>query len=395
MQALETLRVVDVSTIFAGPLAATLLGDFGADVVKIEHPQRGDSVRSHGPALNGIPLAWKQISRNKKAVAVDLSRPEGQEILLRLLSDADVLVENFRPGTLDRWNLGFDRLHSINSRLIIASVTGFGQFGPRANEPGFGTLAEAMSGFAAMTGEPDGPPTLPPYGLADGIAGIATAFAIMVAIAAREQTGEGQAIDVALIEPILTVLGTQITAYKALGLIPKRTGNRSSINAPRNTYRTRDDRWLAVSTSAQSVAERLVSMIGHEEFVAEEWFATGRGRVEHVEELDRAVRDWIAARDADEVVEAFSRAQAAVAPIYDIADIIQDPQYLALETVVEIADDELGTVAMQNILCRLSDTPGQIRWPGPHLGAHTDEVLGRLGYSEERLAALRSEGVIA
>lgn len=220
MQPLGNIRVIDAATLFAGPMAATYLGDFGADVIKVEHPRRGDPSRGHGQAKDGVGLWWKLLSRNKRVTAVDFSVPEGQEVALRLLADADVLIENFRPGTLERWNLSPERLWEVNPRLVIARVTGFGQKGPMAHRPGFGTLAEAMSGFAAVTGEPDGPPTLPPLALADGIAALAVAYGVMVALHARERTGRGQVVDLAIIEPILTVLGPQITAYHALGTVP-------------------------------------------------------------------------------------------------------------------------------------------------------------------------------
>ncbi|MDF2704962.1 MAG: CoA transferase [Nonomuraea muscovyensis] len=395
MTSLAGLRVIDAATLFAGPSAAMMLGDFGADVVKIEHPRRGDPSRGHGASVEGVGLWWKTLSRNKRAAAVDLSRPEGQRVLRRLAERSDVLVENFRPGTLERWDLAPADLLELNPRLIVARMTGFGQVGPMAGRPGFGTLAEAMSGFAAMTGEPDGPPTLPPLALADGIAGLAMSYAVMVALHARERTGRGQVIDMAIIEPILGLLGPQMTAYRALGVVPPRTGNRSSSNAPRNTYRTRDGRWLAVSTSAQPIAERVVTLVGRPDLVAQPWFATGSGRVRHVDELDEAVAAWIAERDADEVIARFEEAQAAVAPIYDVTDIAEDPQYAALGTFLDVPDEELGTVTMQNVLFRLSDTPGEVRWAGRRLGRDTDEVLGELDYGPEEIAALREAGVIA
>ncbi|MFC3995618.1 CaiB/BaiF CoA transferase family protein [Nocardiopsis sediminis] len=395
MKPLGNIRVVDAATLFAGPMAATYLGDFGADVVKVEHPRRGDPARGHGQAKDGVGLWWKILARNKRVTAVDFSAPEGQEVALRMLAEADVLIENFRPGTLERWNLSPERLWEANPRLVIARVTGFGQQGPMSARPGFGTLAEAMSGFAAVTGEPDGPPTLPPLALADGIAALAVAYAVMVALQAREQTGRGQVVDLAIIEPILTVLGPQITAFHALGTVPERTGNRSSSNAPRNIYRTRDGRWLAISTSAQSVAERVVRLVGRPDLVEQPWFASGRSRAEHADELDDAVGGWIAERDAEEVIGAFEQAQAAIAPIYDVRDIAADPQYAALGSIVHVPDDELGTVAMQNVPFRLSETPGEIRWAGPPLGAHSDEILGGLGYGADDIARLRAAGVVA
>lgn len=395
MKPLGNIRVVDAATLFAGPMAATYLGDFGADVIKVEHPRRGDPARGHGQAKDGVGLWWKLLSRNKRVTAVDFSAPEGREVALRMLAEADVLIENFRPGTLERWDLAPERLWEVNPRLVIARVTGFGQKGPMAGRPGFGTLAEAMSGFAAITGEPDGPPTLPPLALADGIAALAVSYAVMVALQAREQTGRGQVVDLAIIEPILTVLGPQITAFHALGTVPQRTGNRSSSNAPRNTYRTRDGRWLAISTSAQTIAERVMRLVGRPELIDEPWFASGRTRAEHADELDAAVGEWIAERDAAEVIDAFEQAQAAIAPIYDVRDIATDPQYAALDSVVHVPDDELGSVAMQNVLFRLSETPGEIRWAGPPMGAHSDEILAGLGYADTDIERLRGAGVIA
>jgi len=392
--ALAGLRVLDAATLFAGPLAATLLGDFGADVLKIEHPKQGDPVRSHGASKDGVGLWWKMLSRNKRAITLYLGSAEGQELFRQLAADADVVVENFRPGTLERWGLGYEELSRVNPRLVLARVTGFGQFGPYSGRPGFGTLAEAMSGFAAITGDPDGPPTLPPFGLADGIAALTTAFAILTALRARERTGHGQVVDLAIIEPILTVLGPQPTVYDQLGIVQQRQGNRSSNNAPRNTYRTADGRWVAVSTSAQSVAERVMHLVGRPELVNEPWFASGAQRAEHADVLDDAVGSWIGARSRNEVVAAFEAAQAAVAPVYDITDVVSDPQYAALGSLTTVEDDELGPVLMQNVLFRLSATPGVIRSAGPRLGQHTAEVLAGYGVDDARLAELRRAGVV-
>lgn len=391
---LAGLRVLDLATLFAGPLAATMLGDFGAEVIKVEHPDKPDPSRGHGPSKDGIGLWWKLLGRNKRNITLDLSTPGGREVLLKLVAEADVVIENFRPGTLEKWNLGWDELSAANPRLVLARVTGFGQFGPYAHRPGFGTLAEAMSGFAAITGEPGGPPTLPPFGLADSIAAISTAYAVMTALAGRDRTGRGQVVDMAIIEPMLTVLGPQPIWYDQLGYVQPRTGNRSANNAPRNTYRTADGRWLAVSTSAQSIAERVLRLVGRAEFLDEPWFATGAGRAQHAEELDEAVGSWIARHDEAEVVRAFEEAQAAVAPVHDIRDVMENEQYSALGSITEIEDEDLGRVRMQNVLFRLSETPGAIRWAGRAHGADTDEVLTRLGLDQAEIDALREDGAL-
>lgn len=391
---LDGVRVIDLSTLFAGPLAATFLGDFGAEVLKIEHPARPDAARGHGPAKDGVNLWWKTLGRNKRTATLNLSAPEGAELLLRLVAEHDVLIENFRPGTLERWGVGPDRLLEANPRLVIARVTAFGQIGPYASRPGFGSLAEAMSGFAALTGEPDGPPTLPPFGLADGIAALATSFAVLAALRNAERTGVGQVVDMAIIEPILMLLGGQITAYDQLGIVQQRVGNRSVNNAPRNVYRTADGRWVAVSTSSQSIAERVLRLVGRPDLVEQPWFASGHSRAQHADELDEAVAAWIGERSLDEVLDAFERAEAAVGPVYDVRGVLEDRQYRALGTVLEVEDDELGPLKMQNVLFRLSETPGAVRWAGRPHGADTVEVFSGLGLDDERIAELREKGVL-
>ena len=391
---LSGLRVLDLATLFAGPLAATMLGDFGAEVIKVEHPAKPDPSRGHGPSKDGVGLWWKLLGRNKRAITLDLSKPGGRDTLLRLAATADVIIENFRPGTLEKWDLGWAELSAANPKLVLARVTAFGQFGPYAHRPGFGTLAEAMSGFAAITGEPDAPPTLPPFGLADSIAGLATAYAVMTALAARDRTGEGQVVDMAIIEPILTALGPQPLWYDQLGHVQPRTGNRSQNNAPRNTYRTADGSWVAVSTSAQSIAERVMRLVGRPELIDEPWFATGADRARHADILDAAVGDWIAQRTRTEVLAAFEKAEAAVAPIQDVRDVMSDPQYQALDTITTVDDPELGPLRMQNVLFRLSATPGAIRWTGRPHGADTDTVLTELGLTDAELTTLRQAGAL-
>lgn len=400
MSALAGLKVLDAATLFAGPTAATMLADFGADVIKIEHPVKGDPVRQHGYSKDGHSLWWTMLSRNKRTLALDLGKPEGAEIFLSLIEKSDVFIENFRPGTLERWGIGPEVLLARNPRVIIVRVTGFGQFGPYAGRAGFGTLAESMSGFAAMTGEPDGPPTLPPFGLADGIAALAISQAILTALFAQKNAGsegfgKGQVIDLAIIEPILAILGPQPIVYDQLGIVQPRSGNRSVNNSPRNTYMTKDEKWVAISTSAQSIAERVMHLVGHAEVIEEEWFKQGRTRATHADLLDEYVGSWIAERDLVEVIGAFEEAQAAVAPIYDITDIFKDPQFKALDTITTVSDPDLGPVRMQNVLYRMSETPGEIRWTGRGKGADTQSILSEeLGIDDERIKYLKTKSVI-
>jgi formyl-CoA transferase len=386
---------LDLATIYAGPIAAMLLADFGADVVKVEHP-RGDPLRTHGHSKSGQGLWWKIVSRNKLAVTLDLSKPEGQELLVRFAAQADVLIENFRPGVLERWNLGYNRLSQANPGLVMLRMTGFGQFGPYSGRPGFGTLAESMSGFAHITGQKDGPPTLPPFGLADGIAGLAGTSAVMFALYNRDvRGGKGQVIDLAIIEPILTLLGDQPIVFDQLGVVQGRIGNRSANNAPRNTYRTKDERWVAISSSAQTVAERLMRLVGHPEVIDLPWFSSGGLRAEHADELDAMVGSWIGLHDFDDVVHRFEEVGAAIAPVYTIEDAMKDPQYIALKSITTVMDEDLGPLKMQNVMFRMLDTPGKVRFPGRRLGQDNELVYGqRLGLDQDEVQRLGRLGVI-
>ncbi len=391
---LTGVRVIDASTILAGPLCCQILGDFGAEVVKIEHPVAGDSMRGHGESKDGVPLWWKEISRNKRTLGLSLSAPEGAAVFERLVATADVVVENFRPGTLERWGLSPERLHEINPGLVLVRITGFGQQGPYAGRAGFGTLAEAMSGFAHLTGQPDGPPTLPAFGLADSICGIAASSAVAMALLARERDGRGQVIDMSLLEPIMTAVGPGPTVFQQLGKVGTRNGNRSHNNAPRNTYRTKDDHWVAISTSAQAIAERVMQLVGHPEVIDEPWFAAGHSRARHADLLDGYVGDWIGARTRDEVVAAFTEAGAAVAPVYTARDLAEDPHVRETQMLVEVDDDDLGPVLQHNVMWRMSETPGRIRFTGRDRGADTDALLAELGLEPDLIDDLRTRSVV-
>lgn len=391
---LAGLRVIDAASLFAGPLIASLLGDFGADVIKIEHPG-GDSLRKTGYQKDGVPLWWKVVGRNKRCVTLDLKR--GQDIFKRLVTTADVLIENFRPGTLEGWGIGWNVLSAVNPRLVMVRVTGFGQTGPYRNRPGFGTLAEAMSGFAHITGQPDGPPTLPPFGLADGIAAHYGTFATMFALYERDAkgSGKGQIIDLSIYEPIFALLGYQPTLYDQLGIVQQRCGNRSVNNAPRNTYKTKDGRWVALSASAPSIVDRVLRLTGGAEFAEDPRFKTAAGRLAAIEEINSVVGGWIGRHTLAEVTAAFEQSEGAIAPVFDIAQIFEDPQFQARDDVISVPDDELGSVRMQNVFPFMSRTPGRIRHAGPRKGSHNAEIFcGELGFSDEELVKLGQEGII-
>jgi crotonobetainyl-CoA:carnitine CoA-transferase CaiB-like acyl-CoA transferase/citrate lyase beta subunit len=388
-QPLAGIKVLDLASLYAAPLIATSLADFGADVVKVEHP-RGDDARRWGLTKDGVPLWWKSISRNKRVAALDLNDERDRAVVRRLCDWADLVVENFRPGRLERWGLGPEELHSSNPKLVIVRVTGFGQTGPKAHEPGFGTLAEAFSGFAHITGATDGPPTLPPFGLADGITGLMGAFATMVALYWRDaRGGEGQVIDLSLFEPLFSILGPQVIEYTQLGRIQDRMGNRSPRTSPRNAYRTSDDRWVAVSGGTQQIANRILTAIGRPELADDPRFSDATARRRNADEIDALVAGWVAARTLDEVLAGFNEAQAPVAPVYDAAQIVEDAHYRERGSLLTVADDDLGEVMMPSIVPRLSRTPGEVRTTGPtEIGADTDAVLEAiLGITRAQSAA--------
>jgi crotonobetainyl-CoA:carnitine CoA-transferase CaiB-like acyl-CoA transferase len=394
MALFDGIRVVDLSTLFAGPFVATLLGDHGADVVKIEHP-RGDDARRWGESKDGVPLWWKVISRNKRLIALDLHAPEGQDIVKALIARADVVVENFRPGRLESWGLGWHTLHALNPRLIMVQMTGFGQEGPYSGYPGFGTLAEAMSGFAAVTGHADGPPTLPSFGLADGIAGIAGAFAVAGSLYKREHTGHGELIDVALYEPLMWIVGAHLVEYDQLQKVQQRNGNQSPRTSPRNTYKTKDNRWIALSASAESIAGRVFAAIGQPELVNDPRFRTNRDRVRHRDEVDGLIAAWAQTLTQEEALQALRAADAAVAPVYDASQAHADVHFRARGSVATYPDDDLGAITMQGVFPRLLNNPASVRWTGhTPVGAATDDVLSELGFSTQTIEEWRQKGVI-
>ena len=377
---LEGIRVLDLATLYAAPLIATTLGDFGADVIKIEHP-RGDDARRWGLTKDGIALWWKVIARNKRLVTLDLNSEDDRRIVLSLAAKADVLIENFRPGRLERWGLAPDTLMEANPRLIVVRVSGFGQTGPYSGRPGFGTLAEAYSGFAHITGQSDGPPTLPPFGLADGVAALTGTYAVMMALYWRDARGggAGQVIDLSLYEPLFSILGPQITEYTQTGVIQQRQGNRSPRTNPRNAYRTADDQWVVISAGTQSIANRIFLAIGRKELAEDPRFRDSDARRRNADEVDGLLADWIGERTLEQVLTRFEEVEAPIAPVYSVGQIHSDPHYRARQSFVEVPDEDLGTVTMQNVIPRLSRTPGRILHTGRSaIGADTSSVLADL-----------------
>jgi formyl-CoA transferase len=392
---LDGIRVIDAAHVIAGPGAAARLGDFGAEVIKIEHPTLGDPTRRMGWEVDGTALWWKWVARNKRPVTLNLAHREGQRIFLELIATADVVIESFRPGTLEKWSLGPDRLLEINPRLVVLRISGFGQTGPYRRRPGFGTLAEAMSGFVHMNGNEGEPPLLPPIALADEVAAILGAYAVLVALYHRDhQSGEGQVIDVSLIESLLQITGPISAAYDLLGVVPGPTASRLPYVAPRGVFRCRDERWLAISGTAQSIVERIFTAIGRPELAEDPRFVTNERRLENVEELEAYIRDWIAERPLAEVIDVFERHEVAAAPVYDIRMILEDPQYQERSTLTQVPDDSLGSILLPDVQPRLSASPGRMRHTGRERGAANEDVFGELGITPDELDRLRGEGVI-
>ena len=393
---LHGLRVIDAATVLAGPTIAMQLADFGADVIKIEHP-RGDVLRQTGFLKDGVGLWFKMANRNKRAITLNFSAPKGQALFKELIKSTDVLIENFRTGTMEKWGLGWEDLKAINPRLVMVRVTGFGQTGPYRHRPGFGTIAEAFSGFAAATGTADGPPTLPNFGLADGIAAAYGTFAAMFALYHRDAQGSGvgQFIDLSIYEPLFQVMGPQPLDYDQLGLIAERMGNRSKNNAPRNTYQTKDGHWVAISTNSPAIVNRVLTLCGGPDVAADPRFQTPQGRVEHIDEVDGIVADWISMHRLEVVLDAFEKAEAAIGPAYTTDQIFSDPQYQARDDIITIEDEDLGPIRMTNAFPLMSETPAKIRHAGPRKGQHNAEILGdELGLSAAEIAALAKDGVI-
>ena len=393
---LDGLRVIDAATLAAGPMAAAILGEFGADVIKVEQPGGGDPMRRWGNRKEGIGLFWKSISRNKRCVTCDLRQPEGQALFHELLAVTDVLIVGNRPSALARWGLDYPSVHERHPRLVVVHITGYGGGGPNSDRPGYGTLAEAMSGFAQVVGEADGPPTLPPFMLADGVAAQAAAWSTMMALYHRDlHHGEGQLVDLSLIEPLARLIETSPLSYDQLGIIPGRVGNRLPASAPRNAYLTADDKYVAISSASPSIAVRVFEVIGRSDLATDPDYVDPVRREAHGEQVDDLVAAWVRARTLDEAMARFLEAEVAAAPVYDARQLLEDEHLVARGTFVQVDDPDLGPVRVQGPVVQMSDTPGRVDHLGRALGADNDVIYGGLlGLEPERLDALRAASVI-
>ncbi len=387
---LEGVKVLDLSNYLAAPMATMYLADYGAEVIKIEQPGRGDGMRMWGNDKNGVGLYFKVINRNKKSVTLDFHTPFGVRAVKALAENADVVVENFRPGVLDRWGLGYEVLSGINPRIIMLSITGFGQTGPYKDRPGFGSLAEAYAGFSHINGEADGPPMSPSWGLGDSSTGIGAAFLVMAALYGHERRGgQGQHIDMAIYEQLFTMLGPQVINYDQLGLIQGRSGSRLSFAVPRNNFKTRDGKWILIAGSNQSIFENICRGLGRGDLIEDPRFLDNRARMENPDALEDELQKTVGEMTLDEVMGRLVECGGAATPINDVKMVMEDPQIIARESVASVNDEEFGgPVRMQNVVGKLSRTPGSVRHAGPRLGQHNREILiERLGFGEEEVKA--------
>lgn len=393
---LSGVRIIDAGNLVAAPFAAVLLADLGADVIKIEHPEKGDGQRKLEPILNGVPLWWKSIARNKRCITLDLSKAAGAEVFKDLVKGCDAVIENYRPGTMERWGLGYDVIRAVEPKVVMLRISGFGQTGPYKSRPGFGRVAEAMSGLTHLIGEPDGPPMSPGYPLGDLISGLFGAFSVMVALYQRDALkGPAQMIDLSLYEAIFRLMDFDAILYDKTGIIHTRTGNQVAYAAPSSTYKTSDSKYITMAASNENVWLRLCKALDRNDLPVNSKFIDNVNRVCNSNEINGIVGDWIAMRTRDEVVQRFNQYEVAFSVIYDIKDIFEDPQYLSRETLVRVKDDDLGEAIVQNVVPKFSETPGSIDFLGQKLGAHNDDIYrNELGYSTEKLNDLKARGAI-
>lgn len=393
---LSGLRVVEMGSLIAGPFCGQILGDFGAEVIKIEDPGKGDPMRQWGRTLpQGLSPWWPVIARNKKSVTLDLRKPEGQQIAKDLIAKADILVENFRPGALEKWGMGYDALSTANPGLVMARVSGFGQTGPMAHRAGYALVGEAMGGLRHVTGEPDRPPARAGISIGDSLAGIHAALGVLMAIHARHRTGRGQVVDAAIYESVLAVMENLVTEYALTGYVRERSGSILPGIAPSNAYPTKGGETVVIGANQDTLFARLAEAMGRPELAKDPRYATHAARGERQAELDALIADWTSTRATDEVLALMDRHGIAAGRVFRAPDMLEDPQFAAREDIIELPHPVFGAVKMQNVFPKMSATPGEVRWAGPALGEHTEEVLAEVaGLSAERIARLRAERVI-
>jgi crotonobetainyl-CoA:carnitine CoA-transferase CaiB-like acyl-CoA transferase len=392
---LSGLEVLDLTTMVSGGFTTVMLADFGADIVSVEHPTYNDPVRDWYPRLEGESLYWRNLGRNKRHVTLDLSAESGQVLARELAADVDIVVENFRPGTMERWNLGYETLSENNEDLIMVRLSGYGQTGPKADQPGFGTIAESMSTFAHINGFQDSPPLSPPIPLADLTAAMFAVQGAMFAIYARDIQGRsGQVVDVSLFEPLFRLMIGDVEGYDTQNIVPTRTGNQDIRSAPRNLYET-EDGYIALSASSQNIFENVMEAIGREDLTDDPRFNTNNNRVENADELDTIIEEWTRKHSTDEAIAEMKQADAIVGPVYDIADVFRDEQFAAREDLTTVEDEDLGEVKTHSPIPKFSETPGEVQRLGGERGQHNDEIYReRLELDEEKYQWLREEGVI-
>ena len=393
MLPLENIKILDLSRLAAGNMVSHMFADFGADVVKVEKPGKGDDLRNW--KINGISHWWAVYSRNKRSISIDLKKDEGLDLLKELVKSADVFIENFVPGTLEKWGIGPEQLNELNKKLIILRISGWGQTGIFKNAPGFGSLVEGMSGFAAMTGEEKQAPLLPPLALADMVAGLTGFGAILMAIVASKKNNMGgQVIDLSLFEPFFSILGPWAASYKISGKVPERIGNRSNVAAPRGIYKTKDNKYVSLSASMQSMWEKLALTIGSSDLIKDPRFLTNSDRLNNQDDLDKPISKFIKKYNREEVLNIFSKEGITVGPVLDISEIIEHPYIQDREVLIDHFNKEYGNVLMHQAFPRLSKTPGKIRHSAPSLGGDTDLVLKEIGISEKQIQMLRKNKII-
>ncbi len=393
---LDGVRVIDLSTVLAGPHCATLLGEFGADVIKVELPGVGDSLRKFWPQYHGTALIWRVEGRNKRCITLDMRKPKGQEVIRRLVEKSDVVVENFRPGTLEKWNLGYEALKAVNPGIVMVRVSGYGQFGPYKDKPGFGRIAAAYGGLSNLAGYPDRPPVIPgTASIPDYLTGVYGALGAMMALRHRDITGLGQYVDIALYEPVLRILEEVPAAYHKMGLVRERLGTGAMNAVPHNHYTSKDGRYIAIACTNDTMFRRLVTAMGRAELADDPRFNSNAQRVAHRAETDAMVQEWVGSFQATRAMAILDENEVPNCLVYSVEDMFADAQYQARENIISVDDPVDGEVKMSSVVPRLSLTPGRVEWTGPELGSHNAEVYrDLLGFSDEEVAQMKADGIV-